>query len=99
MSEENNKPAPKSKAKTVTLQNVGACLIRIGKVDVLPEKTVDVDESYINSQAAKYHFYREELEFYDDPKRTREFIAELAKVAKKEPEKSIEELEKGKTIG
>lgn len=96
---EDTKPATKAKAKTVTLQNIGACLIRIGKVDVPPEKTIDVDESYIKTQAAKYHFYRQELEFYDDPKRTREFIAELKAKAKVEPEKTIEELETGKTIG
>lgn len=89
----------KTKTKTVELQNIGACLIRIGKVDVPPEGKITVDESYINSQAAKYHFHRKELEFYDDPKRTREFCEALKAKAKKEPVKTIEELETGKTIG
>lgn len=85
--------------KKIAVKNIGACLIRIEKQDLKPDDVLEVSEAQVNSQAFKYLFLRKELEFEDDPKRTREYIAEIKKVAKVKPEKAvkdIEDLETGK---
>ncbi len=85
--------------KKIVVKNIGACLIRIEKQDLKPDDVLEVSEAQVNSQAFKYLFLRKELEFEDDPKRTREYIAEIKKAAKVKPEKEvkdIEDLETGK---
>lgn len=86
-------------AKKNVIKNIGACLVRIEKQDLKPDGTLEVTEEQIKSQAFKYLFLRKDIEFDDDPKRTREYIAEIKKAAKVKPEKEvkdIEELETGK---
>lgn len=87
-------------AKPISLQNIGACLIRVGKTDVAPNGLVEVTEEQLNSQGIKYLFNREELGFEDDPKRTREFLAKIREKVKAKPvaEKSLKELEDGGTV-
>jgi hypothetical protein len=86
-------------AKPISLQNIGACLIRIGKVDVPPDGLIEVTEAQLNSQGVKYLFNREELGFEDDPKRTREFLAKIREKAKPaQKEKTLAEREDGGTV-
>lgn len=87
-------------AKVIKVQNVGACLIRIGKEDVVPEGVIEITDEQLNSQAVKYLFNRNELMFEDDPKRTREFLAKIREKVKAKPaeSKSLKELEDGGTV-
>lgn len=87
--------------KTVKIKNIGACLLRINKTNVSPSESVDVDESEIKSQAFKHLFISGVVEFEDEPKKTRELVAEFnssIKTKKKKEPKSIEELETGADI-
>lgn len=86
--------------KAIKVQNVGACLIRIGKEDVVPEGVIEITDEQLNSQAVKYLFNRNELMFEDDPKRTREFLAKIREKVKAKPAeaKTLKELEDGGTV-
>lgn len=86
--------------KTVSIKNIGVCLIRINKQDLPPDAEMEVTATEIESQSMKSMFHTKMIEFTDDPKRTREYIAEIREKAKFKPktQKSIEELEKGSTI-
>lgn len=84
--------------KLIKLENCGACLIRIGKVDVAPEGKFEVTEEQLNSQGIKYLFNREEVQFEDNPKRTREFLAKIREKKKPVVEKSLAEREEGGTV-
>lgn len=78
------------------LKNIGVCLIRVNMKDVAPEKTFEVDDVQLHSQAIKYLFNRSEIEFDDDPKRTREHVEAIRKGARKPEVKSFGEREEGR---
>lgn len=84
--------------KTIKLQNTGACLIRFNKVDVVPEGTFEVTEAQLNSQAIKYLFNRGEVQFEDDPKRTRDYLAKIRENVKPKVEKTLAERENGGVV-
>lgn len=83
------------------IKNIGACLIRVNKVNMSPGESIEVDDASLKSQAFKHLFLSKVVEFEDDPKRTREFISEIVSTTKIKPKKeakSIEELETGADI-
>ena len=85
-------------AKKNVMKNIGACLLRIGMVDVKPNETIEITEEQLNSQGVKSLLHREVLEFEDDPKRTRELLEVIRKKAKPQEEKTIEQREKAPDI-
>lgn len=85
-------------AKKNVMKNIGACLVRIGMVDVKPNETIELTDEQLNSQGVKSLLHREVLEFEDDPKRTRELLEVIRKKAKPKEEKTIEQREKAPDI-
>lgn len=79
-----------------TIVNIGACVIRIEKKDHKPGEEFEVSAEFLASQAAKNLFLSKQIEFLDDSKRTREFIADIKR--KEEKELTKEQLEQGSEI-
>lgn len=83
-------------AKKNIIKNVGACLASIEGKDVAPNATLELSDEQLKSQGVFYLFNRGEIEFEDDPKRTREFVEAGLKARNPkpaEPEKTLKELE------
>ena len=67
-------------SQVVQLQNVGACAIRYkGKIYVY-EQVFEVPENEID--CFRHEIFKGRVEFYDNPKRTREYIAAVKAKAK-----------------
>lgn len=81
----------------IAVTNAGSCLLRIGMVDVSPGGEIEITPEQLASQGVKSLFHRGELEFTDDPKRTREYLVEIRKKARKEKELTLKERETGET--
>lgn len=85
-----------AKATAITLVNIGLCVIRIDKEDYAPEAEFEVQPEFLETQAAKNLFVSKQVEFLDDSKRTKDFIAGIKR--KKEKELTKEQLEDGGEI-
>ena len=68
------------KPQVVKLQNVGACAIRYKGKNYVYEQVFEVPESEIDR--FRHEIFKGRVEFYDDPKRTREYIAAVKANAK-----------------
>ena len=66
--------------QVVQLQNVGACAIRYKGANYVYEQVFEVPESEIDR--FRHEIFKGRVEFYDNPKRTREYIAEVCKTGK-----------------
>lgn len=75
-------------------------LIRIGKMDFVTDDVVEITDEQLHSQAIKYLFVKGFVEFLDARDKTREFVKEIrsGNRIKEQPEKTVEELEKGAEI-
>lgn len=82
------------------MKNIGNCLVRVAGVDVVPGASFELTADQLNSQGIKSLVYGKYVEFEDDPAKTREYIADVVKAAKpkQQEDKTIEQLENGKTI-
>lgn len=81
---------------SIILANIGLCVIRIAKEDRAPGDEFEVQPDFLETQAAKNLFVSRQVEFLDDSKRTKEFIASIKKT--KEKELTKEQLEDGGEI-
>ena len=59
--------------QVVQLQNVGACAIRYKGKNYVYEQVFEVPENEIDR--FRHEIFKGRVEFYDNPKRTREYIA------------------------
>lgn len=66
--------------QVVQLQNVGACAIRYKGTNYVYEQVFEVPESEIDR--FRHEIFKGRVEFYDNPKRTREYIATVKAKAK-----------------
>lgn len=66
--------------QVVQLQNVGACAIRYKGTNYVYEQVFEVPESEIDR--FRHEIFKGRVEFYDNPKRTREYIAAVKATAK-----------------
>nr|CAK6604747.1 unknown function [Klebsiella phage vB_Kpn_K54lambda2] len=66
--------------QVVQLQNVGACAIRYKGTNYVYEQVFEVPESEIDR--FRHEIFKGRVEFYDNPKRTREYIAAVKANAK-----------------
>lgn len=75
-------------------------LVRIGKQDFVTDDVVEITDEQLHSQAIKYLFVKGFVEFLDARDKTREFVKEIrsSNRIKEQPEKTVEELEKGAEI-
>jgi hypothetical protein len=75
-------------------------LVRIGKQDFVTDDVVEITDEQLHSQAIKYLFVKGFVEFLDARDKTREYVKEIrsSKRIKEQPEKTVEELEKGAEI-
>lgn len=64
----------------VKLQNVGACAIRFKGVTYVYDQVFEVSEEEVDR--FRHEIFKGRVEFYDDPKRTREYIAAVKAKAK-----------------
>ncbi|WPJ54197.1 hypothetical protein RCIP0073_00007 [Klebsiella phage RCIP0073] len=80
----------------ITLVNIGLCIIRIAKEDLAPGDEFEVLPEFLKTQAAKNLFVSKQVEFLDDSKRTKAFIADIKQ--KKVKELTKEQLEDGGEI-
>lgn len=80
----------------ITLVNIGLCIIRIAKEDLAPGDEFEVSPEFLKTQAAKNLFVSKQVEFLDDSKRTKAFIADIKQ--KKVKELTKEQLEDGGEI-
>ncbi|QEG10412.1 hypothetical protein KMI8_8 [Klebsiella phage KMI8] len=85
-----------AKPTAIILVNIGLCVIRINKEDYAPEAEFEVQPDFLESQAAKNLFVSRQVEFLDDSKRTKAFIAAIKQ--KKVKELTKEQLEDGGEI-
>ncbi|WNM71105.1 hypothetical protein [Klebsiella phage vB_KpnP_cmc356ctg2] len=67
-------------SQVVQLQNVGACAIRYKGTNYVYEQVFEVPESEIDR--FRHEIFKGRVEFYDNPKRTREYIAAVKATAK-----------------
>lgn len=67
-------------SQVVQLQNVGACAIRYKGTNYVYEQVFEVPESEIDR--FRHEIFKGRVEFYDNPKRTREYIAAVKANAK-----------------
>ena len=66
--------------QVVQQQNVGACAIRYKGTNYVYEQVFEVPESEIDR--FRHEIFKGRVEFYDNPKRTREYIAAVKAIAK-----------------
>ena len=66
--------------QVVQLQNVGACAIRYKGKNYVYDQVFEVPESEIDR--FRHEIFKGRVEFYDNPKRTREYIAAVKATAK-----------------
>lgn len=64
----------------VQLQNVGACAIRFKGVTYVYGQVFEVSEEEVDR--FRHEIFKGRVEFYDNPKRTREYIAAVKAKAK-----------------
>lgn len=67
-------------SQVVQLQNVGACAIRYKGKNYVYEQVFELPESEIDR--FRHEIFKGRVEFYDNPKRTREYIAAVKTTAK-----------------
>lgn len=67
-------------SQVVQLQNVGACAIRYKGKNYVYEQVFEVAEGEIDN--FRHEIFKGRVEFYDDPKRTREYVAAVKAKAK-----------------
>ena len=67
-------------SQVVQLQNVGACAIRYKGTNYVYEQVFEVPESEVDR--FRHEIFKGRVEFYDNPKRTREYIAAVKATAK-----------------
>lgn len=67
-------------SQVIQLQNVGACAIRYKGTNYVYEQVFEVPESEIDR--FRHEIFKGRVEFYDNPKRTREYIAAVKANAK-----------------
>lgn len=73
-------PETTEKPEMVTMENVGACLIKFDGKKVLPGETFEIEESQVDR--FRHDIFKGRVEFYDDIRRTRDYIAKVKAKAK-----------------
>lgn len=69
-----------AKPDMVTMENVGACLIKFDGKKVLPGETFEIEESQVDR--FRHDIFKGRVEFHDDIRRTRDYIAAVKSKAK-----------------
>lgn len=64
----------------VTMENVGACLIKFDGKKVLPGETFEIEESQVDR--FRHDIFKGRVEFHDDIRRTRDYISAVKAKAK-----------------
>lgn len=64
----------------VKMENVGACLVKFDGKKVLPGETFEIEESQVDR--FRHDIFKGRVEFYDDIRRTRDYIAKVKAKAK-----------------
>lgn len=64
----------------VQLQNVGACALRFKGVTYVYDQVFEVEPEEVDR--FRHEIFKGRVEFYDDPKRTREYVAAVKEKAK-----------------
>lgn len=76
-------------------------LVRVGKKDFVTDDVIEITDEQLESQAIKYLFVKGFVEFLDARDKTRDYVKQILAAGKRikdQPEKTIEELEKGAVI-